>query len=227
MRRKKQIKKLWLPMLLAALLVLAGCGGGSDQGSDRTSAKSGTTAGGGATSEGSEGKSDGAEEPEAGGTTGAPKNSGSAPSRSKPPENKEAPEEQEAQEAPSSGGSGAKAQFVKQAEQICAQGRKRALKDLASYIKQHRGQNPNSEKGSAKALKAAFLPVAQEQVNELRALDAPSADKAQVQAILDSMQTAVDTAERSPAETSADITKPFAKSGRLARQYGINACAYG
>jgi hypothetical protein len=233
---KIQTKNIYLLIFALGLLAVTGCGGGGDAKSGSVSAKSKTASGSGTvdqgapTDQGSSGNSGQAEESEAAGKAGTPKKAG-APrkpkSKSKPTEGKEAPEKQKAPAPPSHSGQMTKARFVEQAEKICKQGREGILAAVGAYIKEHRGQGSSASETAAAALKAEFLPSVQDQIDKLRALDVPEGDEAEVQAILDSMQVAVDTGKESSGNSSAEISKPFAKSGSLARQYGLSACAYG
>jgi hypothetical protein len=139
----------------------------------------------------------------------------------------------EGESASSGGGSAspssatpAKGEFVVQANAICKKQKEAGLAAVGEYVKEHGGAAESSAI-LVRALHVVFLPYVQSQVDEIAALGAPQGDRDEVQAYLNAMQKAVDQAGDSGPNATQVFTQSFAPSAKLARQYGIDACAYG
>jgi hypothetical protein len=124
-------------------------------------------------------------------------------------------------------GSLSKSEFVKQANAICEEGKKEGLGKMAAYVKKHKGgsQAPNVEL-LGEALKTVFIPTIQNQVDEVRALGAPSGDESRVEDFLTALEEDVEAAEASSG-SGANFAKAFKDSAELAHEYGLDGCAYG
>jgi hypothetical protein len=121
-----------------------------------------------------------------------------------------------------------KAEFVKQANAICTREKTKGLEAMGAYAKQHRGAATGQAKIEliGEAIQKVFLPSVQSQVNQIRALGAPAGDEQEVEALLDSLEEAVEKASQGTA-SSARFGQAFASSGKLAREYGLSDCVYG
>ena len=67
------------------------------------------------------------------------------------------------------------------------------------------------------------VPTAQAELDQLRALRPPKGDEARVKAILDASQAAVDKVRANPSLLVGDNGSD--RANRLARAYGLTACA--
>jgi len=67
------------------------------------------------------------------------------------------------------------------------------------------------------------------QIDGIKALGAPTGDEAQVTAIVDSAQSALDKAKADPTTLLQNNPKndPFAKANQLTKAYGLTACGGG
>lgn len=111
-----------------------------------------------------------------------------------------------------------KTEFVTQAEEICAEGNEE-LRTAAEDIP----AEPSDEE-VAQFAEDEFVPNLQQQHDDLAALGAPEGDEDTVQAILDSLQEAIDVVEDDPASLlSSD--DPFTEASDLAEEYGLVECA--
>jgi hypothetical protein len=106
-----------------------------------------------------------------------------------------------------------KASFAKKANVICERGRQEAISSPAA--------------AGPDGVKRGVLPAIQSSLDGVRALDPPAGDEKQVEAVLDSMQKAIDRAMGMNIATTAELEPIFVPSGSLARKYGISSCAYG
>lgn len=123
------------------------------------------------------------------------------------------------------------AKFVKQANKICEEGKKGSLKKVSAYLKEHKGDSEGSKQkplsNLAKAIQAVIVPGIGEQVEEIRALEVSGADQAKVNKFLKAMEEAVEKAEGTQGSSGAVFSKSFKSAGELAREYGLETCAYG
>ena len=241
--------------VIAAAVALGGCGGGGDDSgstvaggdenggattqdnsgsssgqsgssSDGSSGKSGAPSGGSGDSSGggsSSGQSGGSGS-SSGGSESAGKGGGSGKSggssgTSGSPSGKGA--------TPSGGLS--KTEFVKRANAICEKGKKQSLGKMQAYVKREAGGSKQASPALlVKAIKAVFIPGLETQIEEIRALGAPPGDEETVEAFLASLEEGVDAVnEASGGSAGAAFGQSFKRSGKLAREYGLNACAYG
>jgi hypothetical protein len=115
-----------------------------------------------------------------------------------------------------------KAEFIKQADAICKQGNQRinaAAKDVFTTK-----QEPSQAQLKQFATET-LIPDVQGQVDEVRALNEPSDDEAQVNEFLDSAQSELDKGKKDPLYMTTD--KSFSKANQLGKQYGFKVCAQG
>ena len=110
-----------------------------------------------------------------------------------------------------------KAEFLQQGNAICAKGNK-AVDQLANQTFEA-NQEPTDAQIEQFAKQAA--PLIQQQIDGIRALGAPAGDEAQVNAILDDAQAALDKLEQDPLAKG----DPFTKANQEAKAYGLTACA--
>jgi hypothetical protein len=111
-----------------------------------------------------------------------------------------------------------KPQFLAQANAICTQGNQRI-----GPAGQALGNHPSTAQIAAFAT-GTFVPNIQGQIDALRALAAPAADKAAVKTMLDVAQANLNRIKIDPL-LLAGSTPPFAEFGKLAHPYGLTACA--
>jgi len=117
-----------------------------------------------------------------------------------------------------------KAQFVKQAEEICEKGVKKkdeavskGLEELAATA-----QGAPTAQESAKLVEDAVLPWYSKVVNDLTQLGAPKGDEAKVEKMMGEYETALKAVEAEPVK--ATKSNPFASADEAAKAYGIENC---
>lgn len=113
-----------------------------------------------------------------------------------------------------------KAQFIKQADAICAKGNKRI--DAAAKEIFTTKQQPSKAQLTTFATDT-LIPDIQRQVDEVRALNEPSDDEDEVNAFLDSAQAELDKGKEDPLYITSD--KSFSETNQLGKQYGFKVCA--
>jgi hypothetical protein len=109
-----------------------------------------------------------------------------------------------------------KAEWIAKADAICQQGNQ----EINQAAKQQFGnQKPTAAEVQQFATGTA-LPNTQSQVDQIKALGAPSGDEDQVNKILDTVQADIDKAK-----AAGDIeNSTFADGNALAKQYGLKVC---
>jgi hypothetical protein len=113
-----------------------------------------------------------------------------------------------------------KAEFAKQAEAICARGRREAL----AYRPADKGESERD--ALTAAIDQGLLPSFDKAIDDLYALGAPAAEKQQVEALLTAMREAVEKAEGLDPPRVERIEDIFARSGELAHSMGLVSCVY-
>jgi len=121
-----------------------------------------------------------------------------------------------------------KAEFIKQADEICAEEAELFLKSITDYMVNHPPQSGESEQEvAADGVRQTLLPKFQNQIDRVRELGAPAGEEKEVEAILAAMQHAVDSlAKRKEVALATDIDQEFRPAGRLAIRYGLEHCAH-
>jgi hypothetical protein len=112
-----------------------------------------------------------------------------------------------------------KAEFVKLANRICDRDRTQLATKLGVYLQQHENEGKSERELAGDAMAAVLLPVLAVQVEEIRALGAPSGDEKTVEELLAALQAAVD-------KGNALDPEDLRPSAKLARAYGVSSCAY-
>jgi hypothetical protein len=112
-----------------------------------------------------------------------------------------------------------KAQFLAQGNAICTQGNK----NLAGPEKAL-GTSPTEAQFKA-FITGPFKSEVQRQIDAIRALSAPTADKAKVEHIFDLAQTELDSVTSNPKAARNASASPFKEFGAAAHAYGLTVCA--
>jgi hypothetical protein len=119
-----------------------------------------------------------------------------------------------------------RADYMVRADAICAARNRKLQKDANRYFRQF-GLTPAEEPSVeqfATFTEEILVPNVQGQIDRLRELEAPEADAERIEAIYDAAQEAVDGLAEHPASFGRD-SDPFGETNRLARAYGLEACA--
>ena len=121
-----------------------------------------------------------------------------------------------------------KAEFLKQGNAICKKGNQQISKVAhQTFAKKQYPNGPPPKSVQTKFATGTVIPSVQSQIDGVKALGAPTGDEAQVKAIVDSAQSALDKAKADPTLLLQNKNNPFAKSNQLAKSYGLTACGGG
>jgi hypothetical protein len=114
-----------------------------------------------------------------------------------------------------------KKQFIKQSDKICLATQRQADQLAGQYFGAlPAGQDPDL--ATLTAFWEAYAPVVEGEIDDLRALKEPNADRKKVKQLLKAVQSGVDTVTDDPAVLFTGT--PFANADRLARAYGFKVC---
>jgi hypothetical protein len=114
-----------------------------------------------------------------------------------------------------------KAEYVKQADDICAKTEGRQQKRVGMFGKKERQQTPNAE---AELVRFAGVPPLAMEAEELAELPLPTSEAAQAKAFLKAFEVGVEAAEEDPTSLLAADSNPFAKAEAIAVKFGFKVC---
>lgn len=118
-----------------------------------------------------------------------------------------------------------KAEFLKQGNAICAKGNKEIEEGFEEFQKENQLQKKRPTKAQlTEAIETIVLPKVRRQIEGVKALAAPSGEEAEVEAITDAAEEALEKGEEDPAALTSEKADPFAKANKLARDYGLVKC---
>jgi hypothetical protein len=115
-----------------------------------------------------------------------------------------------------------KAEFIQQSDAFCKKGNKQI--DAAAEKIFTTKQQPSKAQLEQFASET-LIPNIQGQVDDVRALNEPSEDEDQVNAVLDSAQAELDKGKEDPLYMTSD--KSFSETNKLGKQYGFKVCSQG
>lgn len=113
-----------------------------------------------------------------------------------------------------------KSEFVAQGNAICKKGNQE-LNAAGKAL----GKNPTKAQFESFTTDK-LIPSIESQASQIRALDEPSADQDQVNAILDEVDAALAKVKADPTLITGN-GNPFAKANKMANAYGLTVCGSG
>lgn len=116
-----------------------------------------------------------------------------------------------------------KAQFLKQANAICQRGNQ-VTNAAANKAFPSSGKQPTPA-AIASFVRKTDVPEIQRQIDQIRALDKPPADKTKIDAMLALAQADLDRVKADPTALVASNAHPFKNFAALAHPYGLTSCA--
>ena len=118
-----------------------------------------------------------------------------------------------------------KAQFIKQADEICEKGNEENEAEFEEFAEDQglsEGEEPTKAQQD-EAITEIVAPGVRKQIEEIDALPVPEGDEKQIEAIVLSVEEGVVEIETNPDTLSAGIS-PLAEGSKLAKDYGLKAC---
>ncbi len=116
-----------------------------------------------------------------------------------------------------------KAEFIKQADAICKKAHDKFEKDFNADFA---GNQRPSQAELNKFAENTLVPGVQGEIDDISALEPPSGDEAEINAIIDAVQGGVDRIKADPGVLSPKVAfDPQKKGHQLAKDYGMKECA--
>jgi hypothetical protein len=133
---------------------------------------------------------------------------------------------------PAKTGSITKAEFIKKADAICAEGKKQVQTEFAAYLEKNKikkipegGESKAETEGrEAEIIESIALPALQRQVDDIRALGFPAGESGQIEPFLDAVEGGIEKGDEDPQALFSGASKVFAKADGLAQKYGFKVC---
>ncbi len=117
-----------------------------------------------------------------------------------------------------------KADFVKEADAACKKGEEAVQADFKTFLKENKNiQNP-TETDYAGLVETVLVSNIEQEVEDIRALGAPSGDVDEVEAMLVAREEGIEEAEAQPKKAVQGNPAGFTKAGKLAQEYGLKVC---
>ncbi len=125
-----------------------------------------------------------------------------------------------------------KAEFVKSADAICTEGRAEVQSEFTVYLAKN-GIKELGEPGESEAetkkhaialMETVGIPALKQQIDELKALEAPSDLKAKAAQFIADGEEAIKKGEGEPLLLFTSEDKLFAKSDKVAKELGFQVC---
>jgi hypothetical protein len=125
-------------------------------------------------------------------------------------------------------GSLSKATFIKKADAICTKGNARLQKGFAAYLRKNKKsivtlRHP-SKADYEGLIGGVLVPNLEWEIEEIRALGAPSGDEAKIEEIFTALEEGIEVAENDPEAVKHSSEAIFGVGSRLAKEYGLVVC---
>lgn len=117
-----------------------------------------------------------------------------------------------------------KAEFVKQASQICDEIDKETQKNLEAAARSQEGVPP-SKNTEEQLVNNIVIPALQKQSEQLGELGAPEGDEEEIDAIIGALDDVAADAEANPVGVAAEPT-PFREVDELMKDYDLDDCLH-
>jgi len=115
-----------------------------------------------------------------------------------------------------------KTEWIAKADAICKAGND----EISNAGKQQFGKQKVSQAQLNDFATGTIIPSIQRQVDQIKALGAPSGSEGQVNALLDAVQADIDKVKADPTLVTGN-SDPFADANKLATDYGLKVCGKG
>lgn len=121
-----------------------------------------------------------------------------------------------------------KAEYIKQADLVCAKSKKSRYYEAVAYRRDHQKELAALEPIPAEenVILAVALPSIEEEIVALKAIAVPKKEQKSINAIIAAMESGVKGAKKNPYATELEVPSenPFKKADRLIRDYGFKDC---
>jgi hypothetical protein len=119
-----------------------------------------------------------------------------------------------------------KEQLITQGDAICKQGDEEIEEGFEKYAEENgiaKNEEPSDAQG-VEIVETVILPNITTQSELIRGLGAPEGDEEEIEAMLDSLDEAIEDGEENPETLFEDGTDPFGDPNGRAEDYGFKVC---
>jgi len=116
-----------------------------------------------------------------------------------------------------------KAQFVKQVNALCLEREKERSEAVQNIVKSLKPGAQLSDARQTKMVTAIIVPNYEKMIANVKSLDAPEGDQAEVEKILKAMEEALKKVEADPRQAVFSVVM-FEEANGLATKYGLKSC---
>ncbi len=117
-----------------------------------------------------------------------------------------------------------KAEYVEQADAICAQNTKERFAALTAYGQKESGASQKER--LAGAVDAVIIPSIEEEAEELRELGAPAGDEDRIEALVFAFEDVARVARANESLLADPVGEKIREARRLGREYGLTECNF-
>jgi hypothetical protein len=117
-----------------------------------------------------------------------------------------------------------KAAFIKKVDSICEKGTERMQRAILLFLKRHKDVRKPNQAQSEKLVGSAIVPSVEKEIAAMKELEAPEGDDDRFGAIVSALEEGLETAKENPEAVVGSSEAVFGISGRLAGEYGAEAC---
>jgi hypothetical protein len=115
--------------------------------------------------------------------------------------------------------------FITSASAACKEAREGALERIQAYEKQHKSDGLSEVALGEKSIREVLLATIFAEIEGVRDLAPPAADKEEIEAIVSEMETTYDEAKADTKLRYTEIEESFGGSDQKLKAYGLAACA--
>jgi hypothetical protein len=118
-----------------------------------------------------------------------------------------------------------KAEFISQGDAICEQGNEEIEAGAEEFAEENEidTQNPKTAQ-QEELVSEVIVPNLKKQAEEIDALGAPSGEEAEVEAIVEALETGTGDIEDEPGTLVEGNAASFDKANKLAKEFGFKVC---
>ncbi|MGH2976238.1 MAG: hypothetical protein ACRDLL_15445 [Solirubrobacterales bacterium] len=118
--------------------------------------------------------------------------------------------------------------FIKKADAVCKKGFAQLQRGFAAYLKENKKsiialRHP-SRADYEGLIGGVLVPNLEKEIEEIRALGAPSGDEDRIEEILTAFEEGIETAESNRKAVTNSSEAIFGIGSRLAKEYGLEVC---
>ncbi len=118
-----------------------------------------------------------------------------------------------------------KGQFIKEADAACKEAEERIQKDFKTFTSENKNLANPTEDQFSELIETVLVANIEQELEDIRALGAPSGDEEKVEAILAARTEGTEEAEAQPKLAVQGTLPGFEKADKLATEYGFKTCA--